>query len=153
MSKGQVPREPAYFPNMKYRAAKRHQRELVRRTRFRIRQWYYDRDGRPIDLTTAAELKSDESYVRIARTKVVDGANLALVFDVSTVWVGFDFRLNEGPPLIFETMVFSDGGAVVADRYSTTAQAQQGHAATVESVCATLTDPITMHAQTSLYRG
>lgn len=50
---------------------------------------------------------------------------------VSTVFIGHDMSLLEGPPLLFETMIF--GGPRDRDqrRYSTRAEAEAGHAAIV----------------------
>lgn len=48
---------------------------------------------------------------------------------VSTVWLGLDHSFGEGPPLVFETMVFSDGTSndLFCARYSTPAEAKEGH--------------------------
>ncbi len=54
---------------------------------------------------------------------------------VSTVWLGLDRSRWGGPPLIFETIIFLDSDLEVdvdLDRYSTEAQAVQGHAAMVK---------------------
>ena len=54
-------------------------------------------------------------------------------FHVSTVWLGLDhsFSLDrDRPPVIFETMVFTEfggGGDVYCQRYSTEKQALRGH--------------------------
>lgn len=51
---------------------------------------------------------------------------------VSTVFLGLDHSFNdEGPPLIFETMVFPD---TTTERYSTYEQAVAGHEAMCERV-------------------
>lgn len=94
---------------------------------------YYDREGRRIDLHRLSELLGDPDYKRIAQTSVGP-------YDVSTVWLGVDHGFvsaqlklgREVAPLIFETMVFGVGGRdlPLADeqwRYSTEAQARQGH--------------------------
>ncbi|WP_052764133.1 hypothetical protein [Microvirga massiliensis] len=65
----------------------------------------------------------------VAKTKV--GPDI----EVSTVFLGLDHGFMDGPPLLFETMVFADddhpeNGYV--ERYSTWEQAERGHAATVE---------------------
>ena len=55
--------------------------------------------------------------------------------DVSTVFLGLDHDFTgEGPPIVFETMVF--GGALDQEqaRYETWEQAEAGHAAMVELV-------------------
>ena len=53
---------------------------------------------------------------------------------VSTVFLGIDRQFGEGPPLLFETMIF--GGSLDENqwRYSTIAEAKEGHAAAVAKV-------------------
>lgn len=48
---------------------------------------------------------------------------------VSTVFLGLNHQYGEGPPLLFETMVFNDGSGEDFDimRYTTHAQALAGH--------------------------
>jgi hypothetical protein len=60
----------------------------------------------------------DEKYKRVAQTALPDGKW------VSTVWLGLNHAWNGGPPLIFETMVFtslSDFTEIETRRYSTEA--------------------------------
>jgi hypothetical protein len=75
-------------------------------------------------------LLSDVKYKRVAETTLADGKW------VSTVWLGLDHRfLGEGPPVIFETMVFSakgNGDGLHQERYSTEKEAVEGHARMVE---------------------
>ena len=59
---------------------------------------------------------------------------------VSTVWLGMDHSFGDGPPLIFETMVFGGELDQECDRYTTEEQAQQGHAAMVARVQRTTKD-------------
>jgi hypothetical protein len=47
---------------------------------------------------------------------------------VSTIFLGLDHNWDEGPPLLFETMVFGLTGDEYQERYSTWAEAEQGHA-------------------------
>ena len=64
---------------------------------------------------------------KVGKTKLPSGVL------VSTVWLGLDCQLCEGPPLIFETMVFSAAGEVFAsERYSTLEEARSGHNAMAE---------------------
>lgn len=52
---------------------------------------------------------------------------------VSTVFLGLDHNWGDGPPLLFETMIF---GGPLSDsewRYSTWAQAEKGHAKAVRA--------------------
>lgn len=49
---------------------------------------------------------------------------------VSTIFLGIDHQWGEGPPLLFETMVFPDGDE--CERCSTWEEAELQHAAMVE---------------------
>ncbi len=64
---------------------------------------YYDRQGNRIGLWRFVALCEDGSYRRVALTSLTDD------IEVSTVWLGLDHRwfVEDGPPLIFETMVFT----------------------------------------------
>lgn len=56
---------------------------------------------------------------------------------VSTVFLGLDHDYTgQGPPLLFETMVFDDGGAVdkYTRRWCTYREAEVGHAAVLAEV-------------------
>lgn len=110
------------------------------------RSMYYDRDAIPIDQATFLRLHRDLAYLRIARTTVTSAADLAKTFDVSTVWLGVNHGLMlDGPPMIFETMVFGDGSQDLdIRRYATEAQARSGHVEMVTIVAATLDDAVVM---------
>lgn len=88
---------------------------------------YYDRHGEPLTGVLAwAEWMEDEENKRVALDSFYGT-------DISTVCLGLDHNWGEGPPIIFETMVFShdsfyDG---LTRRYSTEAQARKGHVRTV----------------------
>lgn len=85
---------------------------------------YYDRAGNPIDTDEWIVAFRDN---RVARDEI-DGHT------ISTMYLGLDHNWGDGPPLIFETMIF--GGAFDEDqwRYSTEAEALEGHAAAVKMV-------------------
>jgi len=91
---------------------------------------YYDRQGRPItDSASFAKKFGDTEYKRVAFTLLPDGKW------VSTAWLGINHQSGRGPPLIFETMVFSSKDnfdALVCERYSTEEEALQGHKRLVE---------------------
>lgn len=53
---------------------------------------------------------------------------------ISTVFLGVDHSHFDGPPLIFETLVFGGALADEMDRYSTFDEAEAGHAAMVARV-------------------
>lgn len=46
---------------------------------------------------------------------------------VSTVFLGLDHRYGEGPPLLFETMIFDGKGDSYQERCSTWEQAEEQH--------------------------
>lgn len=50
-------------------------------------------------------------------------------YRISTVFLGSDHQFGEGPPLIFETMVFVDGGSedLWCERCTTWEQAEEMH--------------------------
>ncbi len=84
---------------------------------------YYDRSGNLITLDEWASA-FDERYGE----KTVRQENVGDLW-VSTVWLGLDHQHGNGPPLIFETMVFAGESLVdeFCDRYSTEAEAVAGH--------------------------
>ncbi len=94
----------------------------------RYDQWYL-RDGTTTnDIRVWGEKFKDPAYKRVAATTLPDGKW------ISTVWMGMDHSFGDGPPLIFETMVFpseGDLGDLDCERYSTEAEAAAGHAAMV----------------------
>ena len=54
---------------------------------------------------------------------------------ISTVFLGLDPSYGDGPPMLFETMIFEAGEVVgEMDRYSTWDQAVDGHNAIVAKV-------------------
>jgi len=90
---------------------------------------YYDRQGNPISQEKCMELWSPSSpgsreYKRVAETTLADGRN------ISTAWLGLDHNFGDGPPMIFETMIFPE--AKVYERYITEEGARRGHARAVE---------------------
>lgn len=82
---------------------------------------HYDRQGRQISMTEWGRMFSDEDEKRVAFTQVDDHVG------VSTVWLGVDHQFGDGPPLIFETMVFGGPLDQEQERYSTEEQARAGH--------------------------
>lgn len=55
----------------------------------------------------------------------IDETYLSNGYHVSTVFLGLDHSFGEGPPLLFETMVFPSHDM---NRYSTWDEAKEGHA-------------------------
>jgi len=88
----------------------------------------FNRDAMPICFECSASLRIDDSYRMIGLTKTKDGEAR-----VSTVWLGFDHsHSEEGPPLIFETMVFGGEWDSFQWRYYTETQALMGHSLAVK---------------------
>ena len=78
---------------------------------------YYTRDGRPT--TSTAGFNEDR---KVARTAVPEADA-----EVSTVFLVIDHSHGDGPPLIFESMVFGGRLDQHCERYSTEAEAKAGH--------------------------
>jgi hypothetical protein len=86
---------------------------------------HYILDGHcavPVDLMTWARWYEDAKDLRIvARTTIAH-------VDVSTVFLGTDQRIDgEGPPLIFETMIFGGPEDGYTARASTWEEAEKSH--------------------------
>lgn len=84
---------------------------------------YYNRAGEPI---AADQWTFGGEDARVARTILPNGML------VSTVWLGLNHNYGDGPPLIFETMVFpsvDDLTDLDCERYTTEEQAVAGHQA------------------------
>lgn len=82
---------------------------------------YYSRNGDPITCDQWAKAFGDEELHRVALTEIDN-------YTVSTVWLGLDHGFGNGPPLIFETMIFGNGPLDQEQwRYSTLEEAQAGH--------------------------
>lgn len=81
--------------------------------------------GNPLEQDTMllmGAMLQDIDRRRVALTELPDG------WSVSTVFIGIDHGIGDGPPLVFETMVFDDDGhSVDLYRWPTWAEAEQGH--------------------------
>jgi hypothetical protein len=76
----------------------------------------------------------DEADRRVARDEI-DGIL------ISTVFLGIDHNFDDGPPILFETMVFDDVHKWLDNemrRYCTWDEAEQGHRELVEEIKARL---------------
>lgn len=88
---------------------------------------YYDWYGQPLTVSEIGDAARGHNF-QVAVTDVPDA-------QVSTVFLhGIDHQHEDGPPLLFESLVF--GGVLNHEmaRYSTEAEARTGHAAMVERV-------------------
>jgi hypothetical protein len=93
------------------------------------RMGYYGRQGNRISLRQWSMQFMDK---RVAESLVTTAGGLKLW--VSTVWLGIDHRFwGDGPPVIFETMVFPEGHTgfegldLDMDRYCHLTEAFRGH--------------------------
>jgi hypothetical protein len=86
---------------------------------------YYDRQGNELDRAGMVGAFGSIEDRRVDRTQV--DADVS----VSTVHLVLDHSFGDGPPLIFETMVFGGDHDQDCWRYSTEEQARAGHAAAV----------------------
>ncbi len=62
----------------------------------------------------------------VAKTTINDNVN------VSTVFLGLDHSFGDGPPLLFETMIFGGKHDQYQERFETWEQAETGHQVAVE---------------------
>lgn len=82
---------------------------------------YYDMNGQPLELMDAMRLFEGRSNAeRVAKTEHDH-------VTVSTVHLVIDHGYGDGPPLIFETMIFGGQHADEQWRYSTREEAEDGH--------------------------
>lgn len=101
---------------------------------------WYDRQGNRISLRQGDALLGDQEARRVGLTNVGP-------YVVSTVFLVLDHRYDDGPPVLFETMVFARDEFEDPDReglqdfdsrrYCTEAEAAAGHEETVTLVRAT----------------
>ena len=89
------------------------------------RQMYYDRQGNPMTMERWAAAFEDDKIQRLLHEYVDPVGDVR----VSTVWLGLDHRfVDEGEPLIFETMVFGGPHDQSQWRWPTEEAARAGHA-------------------------
>jgi hypothetical protein len=95
---------------------------------------YYDREGNSITLWEWCRRVEDMEYKVVAIAEIQDAR-------VSTVWLGLDHNFSgQGPPLIFETMIFGGEMDEYMWRWSTEAEALAGHHVVVMTLMANLKD-------------
>jgi len=93
---------------------------------------YFRRDGSPYPESKEGfeeYTKDRKKNRRVADTTLADGKW------VSTVWLGLNHSYGDGPPLIFETMVFpsrDDFTDLDCKRYATEEEATTGHKEMIE---------------------
>ena len=91
-------------------------------------KYILDSDGNPVpaDLLTWAKW-----YETAGESRQIGGDRVNGVL-VSTVFLGLDHAFGEGPPILFETMIFGGEHDQYQERYSTREEAIAGHKKAVE---------------------
>ncbi len=110
-----------------------------------MRPRHYDQEGNPMGLSEWAEAMEDIDARLIGSDKFTVHKEWPLwlrwlkwlvkpnrayppeTARVSTVWLGLDHQFGDGPPLIFETMIFGGPHDQAQWRYSTKQEAKEGH--------------------------
>lgn len=94
------------------------------RIMLRISDRYFARDGSKMNCIEWAHKFNDPNYHIVKQTKLRHARKW-----VSTVWIGLSHQFGDGPPLIFETMVFQWGRYIDIDceRTSTEHDARLAH--------------------------
>jgi len=83
--------------------------------------WILDAKGEPVPAELMEWARWFETGNRIlGQDKIGDVL-------VSTVFLGLDHSFGDGPPLLWETMIFGGKHEGYQERYSTKAEAQAGH--------------------------
>ncbi len=88
---------------------------------------YFDRKGSPMATKEWAVAYGDVEG-RTIGDDIIEGQH------VSTIWRGLDRQAGEGPPLIFETMIFGGSHNGYCERYPTEREALAGHQRTVQAL-------------------
>lgn len=98
----------------------------------RDRYFILDGRGQPVRVGTVEEWARWSEANREAR---IIGKDTVSGADVSTVFLGMDHQwFDDGPPLIFETMIFGGRWDNYQWRWSTRAEAEASHAQVVEAL-------------------
>lgn len=95
-------------------------------------QSYYKLEGKiPIPVKSIQEtegLFGKNDHKRIVGSDTINGIH------ISTVFLVIDHSFRDGPPILFETMIFGGKYDQYQDRYCTWEEAEVGHAFAVEMV-------------------
>jgi hypothetical protein len=89
-----------------------------------------DGRGKPVP---EPDLGRWEEWFRCSQNRVLKQDVLSGGVRVSTVFLGFDYNLSgNGPPLLWETMIFGGGDDRACQRYGSRKDALAGHVRAVE---------------------
>lgn len=113
--------------------------EEVETSRPSDRVLYYDPDGRPIKGSSEGASHLYVQFRRDPDNHFVDlGSWQGRELRISTVYLGINHQFFEGPPLVWETMIFSNGDWAEdwMRRYTTRAAAHSAHLKIVAALVA-----------------
>jgi len=105
-------------------------------------RYILDEHGEPVlcdDLVEWGRFYNDPEARRVAQDK--DEGPDGLEIFVSTVFLGLDHQFGQGPPVLWETLVFGGSLDGEMDRYTSRAAALAGHQRMCERVIASLRKP------------
>ena len=91
----------------------------------RVHHYIYNADGEPVP---EPNMNAYMAFVKEHRIQKKDF--LADGTEISTVFLGIDHQYGDGPPLVFETMVFASADSGIEQdcrRYTTRDEAMAGH--------------------------
>jgi hypothetical protein len=86
-------------------------------------RWYAP-DGRQIGIEEAEALLGDDLARRVVHTTLVTDKGRVTV---STVFLALDHSFGDGPPVLWETMVFGGPADMDQQRYTSREAAEAGH--------------------------
>lgn len=103
-------------------------------------RWFILRDEKvyPCDALDAAFHLEDIAARQVAQTDISDEPNYPGGDFVSTVFLGLNHSWREGPPVLFETMVFGGQYDTACFRYTSIGAAKIGHWQVVDCIRAGL---------------
>ena len=81
---------------------------------------FYDKAHKEMTVNEWGAKMEDWDYKRVAKDIIDDT-------EISTVWLGMDHSFGDGPPIIFETMIFGGEHDDFCERYVTEEEALDGH--------------------------
>lgn len=102
-----------------------------------MNQTYILKDGEPV---AEPDMVAWDQWMEQKEARILNQTTIG-ESRISTVFLGLDHSWNDGPPVLWETMVF--GGALdqEMERYTSQAAALEGHAEMVRRVRATESEP------------
>lgn len=93
-----------------------------------MKKYILNSDGDPVEADLLTWAQWLENADRVVAFDKLDRA------DISTVFLGIDHRFGDGPPLLYETMIFGGAHEGHQCRYSTRDEALLGHSEAVKMV-------------------